>query len=126
MFWILRSYAPSLYLQILGMPQVPPSTRAAQAHRGDHRQPLPRLAAQAKSAFDLYVANPDVQTYPLEQIPVRTLIINTNDDGCQQSGLPDGSAIHADGTRPRRPSPAGQRYPDPGRNSRVPRVGGLT
>jgi pimeloyl-ACP methyl ester carboxylesterase len=31
--------------------------------------------------FDLYVSNPDVQTYPLEEISVPTLIINAKDDG---------------------------------------------
>jgi pimeloyl-ACP methyl ester carboxylesterase len=31
--------------------------------------------------FDLYVSNPDVQGYPLEEIAVPTLIINARDDG---------------------------------------------
>jgi pimeloyl-ACP methyl ester carboxylesterase len=31
--------------------------------------------------FDLYVSNPDVQTYPLEKLSVPTLIINAKDDG---------------------------------------------
>ena len=31
--------------------------------------------------FDLYVSNPDVQGYPLEEISVPTLIVNARDDG---------------------------------------------
>ena len=36
--------------------------------------------------FDLYVSNPDVQAYPLEQISVPTLIINAEDDGLSAFG----------------------------------------
>ena len=36
--------------------------------------------------FDLYVSNPDVQTYPLEEISVPTLIINAEDDGLSAFG----------------------------------------
>jgi pimeloyl-ACP methyl ester carboxylesterase len=45
--------------------------------------PVPDLALHAadRALFDLYVSNPDVQTYPLEQIAVPTLIINAKDDG---------------------------------------------
>jgi pimeloyl-ACP methyl ester carboxylesterase len=30
--------------------------------------------------FDLYVSNPDVQTYPLEELRVPTMLINARDD----------------------------------------------
>ena len=36
--------------------------------------------------FDLYVSNPDVQTYVLEEISVPTLIINAKDDGLSAFG----------------------------------------
>jgi hypothetical protein len=66
--------------------------------------------------FDLYVSNPDVQTYPLEEISVPTLIINAKDDGLSAfdnaARAPDPSrtdpAIEAGGDRPRGASPAGR------------------
>jgi pimeloyl-ACP methyl ester carboxylesterase len=36
--------------------------------------------------FDLYVPNPAMQAYPLEQISVPTLIINAKDDGLSAFG----------------------------------------
>lgn len=44
-------------------------------------EPVPDPPSQGRRLFDLYVSNPDVQGYPLEDIAVPTLIINAKDDG---------------------------------------------
>ncbi len=87
LFWILKSHAPSLFARILGMPQgfrPTPQERGRIAQTMDSLFPIhPRRPGVL---FDLYVSNPDVQTYPLEQISVPTLIINAQDDGLSAFG----------------------------------------
>jgi pimeloyl-ACP methyl ester carboxylesterase len=82
LFWILKSYAPSLFARILGMPK---GFRPAPGERGRIGQTMDSLfpvhPRKRGVLFDLYVSNPDVQAYPLEQISVPTLIINAKDDG---------------------------------------------
>jgi pimeloyl-ACP methyl ester carboxylesterase len=82
LFWILKSYAPSLFARILGMPKgfgPTPEERGRIEQTMDSLFPIhPR---EQGVLFDLYVSNPDVQTYPLEEISVPTLIINAKDDG---------------------------------------------
>lgn len=81
-FWILKSRAPSLFARILGMPK---GFHPAPAQRERIEQIMDSLfpirPRKRGILFDLYVSNPDVQTYPLEQISVPTLIINAKDDG---------------------------------------------
>ena len=81
-FWILKSYAPSLFAQILGMPKgfhPAPEERERIEQTMDSLFPIhPRKRGVL---FDLYVSNPDVQTYPLQEISVPALIINAKDDG---------------------------------------------
>jgi pimeloyl-ACP methyl ester carboxylesterase len=82
LFWLLKSYAPSLFARILGMPKdfyPTPHERERIEQTMDSLFPIhPRKRGVL---FDLYVSNPDVQTYPLEQISAPTLIINAKDDG---------------------------------------------
>jgi pimeloyl-ACP methyl ester carboxylesterase len=86
-FWILKSYAPSLFARILGMPKNFHPTRG---ERGRIEQTMdsifPIHPRKPGVLFDLYVSNPDVQTYPLEQLSVPTLIINAKDDGLSAFG----------------------------------------
>jgi pimeloyl-ACP methyl ester carboxylesterase len=82
LFWILKSHAPSLFMRILGMPKgfrptAEERMRIAQIVEGF----FPIRPRKRGALFDLYVSNPDVQTYPLEAISVPTLIINAKDDG---------------------------------------------
>jgi hypothetical protein len=81
--------------------------------------------------FDLYVSNPDVQTYPLEEVSVphphpqrqgrRPVSIRQR---CP--GLYTDRAIEAGGDRPGRPSPTGERDPDPAGDSGLHQVRQLT
>jgi pimeloyl-ACP methyl ester carboxylesterase len=86
-FWILKSYAPSLFAPILGMPKdfhPVPGERERIEQTMDSLFPIhPRKPGVL---FDLYVSNPDVQTYPLQEIAVPTLIINAKDDGLSAFG----------------------------------------
>lgn len=87
LFWILKSYAPSLFARILGMPK---GFRPTPQERGRIEQTMDSLfpihPRKPGVLFDLYVSNPDVQAYPLEQISVPTLIINAKDDGLSAFG----------------------------------------
>jgi pimeloyl-ACP methyl ester carboxylesterase len=87
LFWILKSYAPSLFARILGMPKdfrPTPGERERIEQTMDSLFPIhPRKRGVL---FDLYVSNPDVQTCPLEEISVPTLIINAKDDGLSAFG----------------------------------------
>lgn len=86
-FWLLKRYAPSLFARILGMPkafQTTPDQRQRMVEVEESFFPIrPRKAGVL---FDLYVSNPDVQDYPLEDIKVPTLIINAKDDGLSAFG----------------------------------------
>jgi pimeloyl-ACP methyl ester carboxylesterase len=87
LFWILKAYAPSLFARILGMPKgfrPTPGERARIDQTMDSLFPIhPRKRGVL---FDLYVSNPDVQAYPLEQVSVPTLIINAKDDSLSAFG----------------------------------------
>jgi pimeloyl-ACP methyl ester carboxylesterase len=87
LFWMLKSYAPSLLVRILGMPK---GFRPTPEERGRIEQTMNSLfpvhPRKRGVLFDLYVSNPDVQTYPLEEVSVPTLIINAKDDGLSAFG----------------------------------------
>ena len=82
LFWLLKSYAPSLFARILGMPK---GFRPTPGERGQIEQTMNSLfpihPRKRGVLLDLYVSNPDVQAYPLEELSVPTLIINAKDDG---------------------------------------------
>jgi pimeloyl-ACP methyl ester carboxylesterase len=82
LFWLLKRYAPSLFVRILGMPKafrLTPDQRQRMLEVEESFFPI--RARKAGVLFDLYVSNPDVQGYPLEEIAVPALIINAKDDG---------------------------------------------
>jgi pimeloyl-ACP methyl ester carboxylesterase len=87
LFWILKSYAPSLFTRILGMPK---GFRPAPQERERIEQTMDSLfpirPRKRGVLFDLYMSNPDVQSYPLEELSVPTLIINAKDDGLSAFG----------------------------------------
>jgi pimeloyl-ACP methyl ester carboxylesterase len=81
-FWLLKRYAPSLFVRILGMPKAfRPTPDQRQRMLEVEESFFPIRARKAGVLFDLYTSNPDVQGYPLEEIAVPTLIINAKDDG---------------------------------------------
>jgi pimeloyl-ACP methyl ester carboxylesterase len=82
MFWMLRSFAPSLFTRVLGMPSgFRPTPNERQQIKEVEESLLPVRPRKAGALFDTYVSNPDVQAYPLEDIAAPTLIINAKDDG---------------------------------------------
>lgn len=87
LFWMLKSYAPSLFARILGMPK---GFRPTPGERGRIEQTMdsmfPIHPRKRGVLYDLYVSNPDVQAYPLEEVSVPTLIINAKDDGLSAFG----------------------------------------
>jgi pimeloyl-ACP methyl ester carboxylesterase len=81
-FWALKQYAPSLFARILGMPKgFHPTDEELRRVLEVEGSLLPIHPRKHGALFDGYVSNPDVQRYPLEEISVPTLIINTKDDG---------------------------------------------
>jgi pimeloyl-ACP methyl ester carboxylesterase len=82
LFWVLKSYSPSLFARILGMPKAFRPTREQWPSIVEIQESLfPIRPRKAGGLFDMYVSNPDVQGYPLEEIAVPTLVINAKDDG---------------------------------------------
>jgi pimeloyl-ACP methyl ester carboxylesterase len=82
LFWILKTYAPSLFARILGMPKgFRPTAEERSRIEQIAESFFPIHPRKPGVLFDLYVSNPDVQTYPLEEISVPTLIINAKNDG---------------------------------------------
>jgi pimeloyl-ACP methyl ester carboxylesterase len=80
-FWLLSNTGTSLLGRILGMPR---GFRANDTERetiSTAAESLFPIAPRKPGVlFDLYVSNPDVQSYPLEELRVPTLIINARDD----------------------------------------------
>jgi pimeloyl-ACP methyl ester carboxylesterase len=80
-FWLLSNSGTSLLGRILGLPS---GFRANDTEREKISQAADSLfpIAPRKSGvlFDLYVSNPEVQGYPLEELRVPTLILNARDD----------------------------------------------
>jgi pimeloyl-ACP methyl ester carboxylesterase len=81
-FWALKAYAPFQFARLLGTPKgfrLTPEQRTGILESEESLFPIrPRKQG---AIFDLYVSNPDVQGYPLEEISVPALIINARDDG---------------------------------------------
>jgi pimeloyl-ACP methyl ester carboxylesterase len=82
LFWILKNYAPSLFMRVMGMPKDLRPTAEERARIVQTIDSFFPINPRKRGVFyDLYVSNPDVQNYPLEAISVPTLIINSRDDG---------------------------------------------
>jgi pimeloyl-ACP methyl ester carboxylesterase len=80
-FWALKTYTPRLELRVLGVPKSFHPTPEQWAIVAEDEDSLLPVRPRKKGAlFDLYVSNPDVQHYPLEEISVPTLIMNAKDD----------------------------------------------
>jgi pimeloyl-ACP methyl ester carboxylesterase len=80
-FWSLNTYLPSTMARVLGVPagfHLTGAQRATVKRYGASLLPVhPRKRG---ILFDLYVSNPAVQNFPLEDIRVRAVVINAVDD----------------------------------------------
>jgi pimeloyl-ACP methyl ester carboxylesterase len=81
-FWTLKAHLPTLFLRCLGMPKgFRPTPEQWTAIVKSEESLFPLAPRKHGLLFDQYVSNPDVQSYPLEQLSVPTLIVNARDDG---------------------------------------------
>lgn len=80
-FWLIGHAGPTLAARILGLPrnvQLTPDERTTISETWQSFFPIaPRKPGVL---FDIYVSNPDVQSYRLEDLTVPTLIISARDD----------------------------------------------
>jgi pimeloyl-ACP methyl ester carboxylesterase len=81
-FWTLKTFVPSAFARVLGMPQRFRPTAAERAPLGQRGQDLFPIRPRKQGAlFDVYVSTPSAQSFPLEDLRVPTLLINARDDG---------------------------------------------
>jgi pimeloyl-ACP methyl ester carboxylesterase len=81
-FWALKAYAPFLFARLLGTPKgFRPTPEQRMGILESEESFFPVGPRKQGVIFDLYVSNPDVRGYPLEQLSVPTLIVNARDDG---------------------------------------------
>jgi pimeloyl-ACP methyl ester carboxylesterase len=81
LFWLIGHAGPALTARILGMPkQFSPADHERDMIRQTWQGFFPVSPRKPGVLFDLYVSNPDVQGYPLEDLAVPTLIISARDD----------------------------------------------
>lgn len=79
--WLLKTLAPPLMERLSGVPRRFECSPADRAFVTDLIESLFPVAPRAEGiAFDAFVSNPDVNTYPLEDITVPTLLIHARDD----------------------------------------------
>lgn len=80
-FWLIGRSGPSLTARILGMDKhFRPVGSQRDAIQDAWTSLFPIAPRKRGVLHDLYVSNPDVQGYPLEEVRVPTLIINARDD----------------------------------------------
>ena len=81
MMWLMKTVAPPFVAQLMGVPDGFPSNDEDTAEIADMLDSIFPISQRAEGAiFDAFVSNPDIVTYPLEQISVATLIIHAIDD----------------------------------------------
>ncbi|MGB8384196.1 MAG: alpha/beta hydrolase [Dermatophilaceae bacterium] len=92
-FWLIGRFGPTLTARILGMDEhFRPVGSQRDAIQDAWTSLFPIAPRKRGVLHDLYVSNPDVQSYPLEEISVSTLIINARDDAMSASGNAERSA----------------------------------
>ena len=96
-FWLLGRSGPTLTARILGMDKHFRPVGSQRDAIEDAWMSLFPIAPRKRGVLqDLYVSNPDVQGYPLEEVTVPTLIVNARDDAMS-------AYDNAEGTAPRIP-----------------------
>lgn len=79
--WALKTFARPMFARLMGIPKgFPKDTDDAQMMDQMMDSIFP-VAPRAEGAiFDAYISNPEINTYPLEELRVPTLIVHTRDD----------------------------------------------
>lgn len=82
LMWLARNLAGTALLRLVaGLPKSYPITEQDRAQvRSLLDSIFPVRERSTGIIFDAYVGNPDVNTYPLEQVAVPTLIVHSSDD----------------------------------------------
>lgn len=79
--WALKTLIPPLFARLMGIPRGFPSNAADARVIAEMSNSIFPICARAEGAvFDAYVSNPEIGTYPLEALQVRTLVIHAKDD----------------------------------------------
>lgn len=80
-FWLLGGTGPTTTARILGMDRHFRPTGSQRDEIRDAWSTMLPIAPRKRGVLhDLYVSNPDVQRYPLEEVSVPTLVISARDD----------------------------------------------
>jgi len=81
-FWTLKAFLPATLTRILGMPKHFHPTADERVVLTDREAELFPIRPRKRGAlFDVYVSTPSVQSFPLAEIAVPTLLLNASDDG---------------------------------------------
>lgn len=79
--WTLRALVPPMMGRLMGVPQGFPSSEDDSRRMAEMLDSIFPLGPRREGAlFDAYVSNPEVGTYPLEDLHVPTLILHARDD----------------------------------------------
>lgn len=79
--WMLKSVSPAMINRLMGVPAGFPQNAEQADVIGELVESIfPLGPRRAGAVFDAFVANPEVETVPLESIEVPTLIIHAKDD----------------------------------------------
>lgn len=93
-FWLLGRGGPALTARILGMDKhVRPVGSQRDAIDAAWTSLFPIAPRKHGVLHDLYISNPDVQDYPLEEIALPTLIVNARDDAMSAYGNAQRAAL---------------------------------
>lgn len=99
-FWLLGKGGVTFTARILGMDSHFRLTGSQRNAIQDAWTSLFPIAPRKRGVLhDLYVSNPDVQGYPLEEIRVPTLIVNARDDAMSAYGNAERAAPRIRGSR---------------------------
>jgi pimeloyl-ACP methyl ester carboxylesterase len=80
-FWLLTTHFPSTMHSIMGIPGDFDMTPAYEMEMEDVMNTLLPVKPRSEGAFfDMYVSNPAINAYPVDEISVPTLIIHAVDD----------------------------------------------
>jgi pimeloyl-ACP methyl ester carboxylesterase len=99
-FWMLKTFAPELFARVCGTPK---GFRASPGEQWALRSVMeglfPITPRRQGAIFDTLVSEPDVDSFPLEQISVPTLLIHAADDALARYATVPPAAARIPGAR---------------------------
>jgi pimeloyl-ACP methyl ester carboxylesterase len=99
-FWVLKRFAPALLGRICGTPKGLRASPAEQQALEWVMDGLFPIGPRAQGAiFDTLVAEPEVDSFPLEQLSVPTLLIHAADDALARDATAPPAAARIPGAR---------------------------